>query len=153
MTTGKSKEQKERISKVSIVTFREIISDGLFETDSRTLLRKSAFLFGDAIDENDKILHDGDYKWLRQIGDRRFFLPNMERMYPLSYLQYLSVHCTMEWDLSRFVSNVSLGKLGAKEVYSAGHGKDIFGLFPELVRPEYPKGETPQLGATFINQL
>ena len=59
----------------------------------------------------------------------------------------------MDWDLSRFISGVSLGRLGAKEVYSAGHGKDIFGLFSGLIRPEYPKGETPQLGATFINQF
>ena len=35
----------------------------------------------------------------------------------------------------------------------AGHGKDVFSLFPGLVRPEYPKGETPQLDATFINQF
>jgi len=40
VTTGKSKERKERISKTSMVTLREIISDGLFETDSRTSLRK-----------------------------------------------------------------------------------------------------------------
>ena len=96
-----------------MVTLREIISDGLLETDSRTLLRKPAFLFGDAIDEDDRILHDGDYKWLHQIGDRRFFLPNMERMYSLSYLQHMSVHRTMDWDLSRFVSGVSLDRLGA----------------------------------------
>ena len=59
----------------------------------------------------------------------------------------------MDWDLSRFVSGVSLSRLGAKEVYSAGHGKDIFDLFFGLVRLEYPKGEIPQLGATFINQF
>ena len=59
----------------------------------------------------------------------------------------------MDWDLSQFVSGVSLGRLSAKEVYSIGHGKDVFGLFSELVRPGYPKGETPQLGATFINQF
>ena len=77
----------------------------------------------------------------------------MERMYSLSYLQHMSVHRAMDWDLSWFVSDVSLSRLGAKEVHSAGHGKDVFGLFPELVRPEYPKGETPQIGATFINQF
>ena len=76
---------------------------------------QSTFLFGDAIDEDDRILHDGDYKWLRQIGDRKFFLPNMERMYPLSYLQQMSVHRAMDRDLSHFVSGVSLGRLGAKE--------------------------------------
>ena len=79
-----------------MVTLREIISDELFETDSRTPLRKPAFLFGDAIDEDDRMLHDRDYKWLSQIGDRRFFLPNMERMYSLSYLQHMSIHRTME---------------------------------------------------------
>ena len=48
---------------------------------------------------------------------------------------------------------MSLDKLGAKEAYPAGHGKDVFGLYPELVRAEYPKGETPQLATTFINQF
>jgi len=66
----------------------------------------------------------------------------MERMYPLSYLQHMSVHRAMEWDLSRFVSGVSLGKLGAKEAFPAGHRKDVFSLFPGLVRAEYLKGET-----------
>ena len=47
---------------------------------------------------------------------------------------------------------VSLGRLGAKEIHSAGHGKEVFGLFPGLVRSEYPRGKTPQLG-TFINQF
>ena len=92
-------------------------------------------------------------EWLLQIGDRRFFLPNMERMYPLSYLQHMSVHRAMDWDLSCFVSGVSLGGLGAKEIHSAGHEKEVFGLFPELVRSEYLRGEIPQLGTTFINQF
>jgi len=77
----------------------------------------------------------------------------MERMYSLSYLQHMSVHCAMDWDLSWFVSGVSLGKLGAKEIHSAGHGKEVLGLFSRLVRSEYLRGETPQLGATFINQF
>ena len=57
----------------------------------------------------------------------------------------MSVHRAMDWDLSQFVSGVSLGRLSAKEVYSAGHGKDVFGLFPRLLMPEYPKGETLSL--------
>jgi len=48
---------------------------------------------------------------------------------------------------------VSLGKLGAKEAYHAGYGKDVFDLYPESVRTEYLKGETPQLATTFINQF
>ena len=48
---------------------------------------------------------------------------------------------------------MSLDKLGANEAYPAGHGKDVFGLYPRLVRAEYPNGETPQLATTFINQF
>jgi len=137
VTTSKSKERKNRISSAIMLTLREILSDGRFESDSGTLLRKPAFFFGDAITEDDRILCDGDYKWLRQLRDRRFFLPNMERMYPLSYFQHMSVHRVMEWNLSKFISGVSLGKLGIKEAYLAGHGKDVFGLYPGLVRAEY----------------
>ena len=39
------------------------------------------------------------------------------------------------------------------EAYSAGHGRDMLGLQPRLVRAEYPMRETPQLATTFINQF
>ena len=97
--------------------------------------------------------YNGDYKWLRQIRDRRFFLPNLERMYPLAYLQHTSVRRIMEWDLSNSISGMSLRKLGANEAYPTGHGKDIFELYPGFVRAEYPAGETPQLATNFINQF
>ena len=59
-------------------TLREILSDGQFESDSRTLIRKPAFFFGDSIEEDETVLYDGNYKWLRRIGDRKFFLANMD---------------------------------------------------------------------------
>jgi len=46
-------------------TLREILSDGQFESDSRSLLRKPAFFFGDSIEEDEAALYDGNYKWLR----------------------------------------------------------------------------------------
>jgi len=55
-------------------------------SDSNALLRKPDFFFGDSIEEDEADLYDRNYKWLRQISDRRFFLLNMERMYPLAYL-------------------------------------------------------------------
>ena len=57
----------------------------------------------------------------------RFFLPNMERMYPLAYLQHMSVRHAMEWDLSKSISGVSLGKLGVNEAYDVAHGRDVSG--------------------------
>ena len=65
----------------------------------------------------------------------------------------MSIRRAIEWDLSKSISGVSLGKLAVNEAYAAGHWRDIFGLHPGLVRVEYPTGETPQLAATFINQF
>ena len=74
-------------------------------------------------------------------------------MYPLAHLQYMSVCRTIEWDLSKSLSSISLGKLGMNEAYPVSHGRDVLGLQLRLVRAEYLTGETPQLAATFINQF
>ena len=74
----------------------------------------------------------------------------MERMYSLAYLQHMSVCWTMDWELVRPISGVTLGKIGAREAFTVGHGRDVLGLQPGLVRAEYPTGETTQLVATFI---
>ena len=123
MTTSKSKERPSQISNASMLTLQEIISDGRFKSDSRALLRNPDFFFGDSIEEDEVALHDGDYKWLRQISNRRFFLPNMERIYPLTYLQHMSVCRTMNWKLARPISEVTLGKIGTREAFTIGHGR------------------------------
>ena len=79
----KLREHRDRLSNPNMLTFREIMTNGWFESDTRIILKKPDFFFGDAIT---RVLYDGDYKWLLQIGDMRFFLPNMERMYPSAYL-------------------------------------------------------------------
>ena len=71
VTADKSKERRERLSKVDLATFRELMTDADFKTDSCVPLKKPVFFFGDNIGEDDHILHDGDYKWLRQIEGRR----------------------------------------------------------------------------------
>ena len=126
----KSRKHWDRLSSPSMLTFWEIMINGRLESDTRVTLKKPDFFFGDAIAKDDRILYDGDYKCLCQIRDKRFFLPNMERMYPLAYLQHMSVHCAMEWDLSKSISDVFLGKLGVKEAYATDHERDVFGLQP-----------------------
>ena len=118
----------------------------------RALLRKPDFFFGDSIEEDEAALYDGDYKWLRQIGNRRFFLPNMERMYPLAYLQYMSACQTMDRELAKSISGVILSKIDACEAFTVGHGRDVLGLQSGLVGAKYSTGETPQLAASFIRQ-
>ena len=86
VTADKSKERRERLSKIDMRTFREIMTDADFETDSRIPLMKLVFFFGDNIGEDDHILHDGDYKWLRQIEVGNSFFPIWREciLYPIS---------------------------------------------------------------------
>ena len=111
-----------------MLTLQELFSDGQFELDSRTLLRKPDFFFGDSINEDEKVLYDDNYKWFCQIENRRFFLPNMEQMFPLSYLQYMSVRLLMDWELTKSLSSVSMAKIGANVAYPAGHGREVIRL-------------------------
>ena len=38
------------------------MTNGLFESDTRVVLKKPDFFFGDAITEKDRVLYEGDYK-------------------------------------------------------------------------------------------
>jgi len=61
---------------------REILLDGRLEFEDQKLIRKLMFFFGDSIEEDEEDLYDREYKWLHQISNQRFFLPNMEHMFP-----------------------------------------------------------------------
>jgi len=89
--TRTNEERHAYLTKGTASTLWELILNRRFESSSHRLFRKPVFLFGDAIEENEEILFDGNYKWLRQIGEHRFFLPNMEWLFSLSYLQSMSL--------------------------------------------------------------
>jgi len=80
----KSRERQDKLNNPNMLTFREIMTNGLFESDIRVVLKKPDFFFGDTITEDDRILYDGDYKWLRQIGDKRYFSSQHGKDVPLS---------------------------------------------------------------------
>jgi len=152
VTADRSQERQQRLSNVDMTTFRVLMTDAAFTTDARVKLEKPAFLFGDRIGDGGYSMYDGNYRWLRQIGDGRFFLPVMERMFPLSYLQHMSVPRKMEWDVSRYVPEITLGDLGSQRVYRHdGHDRAVLGLFPGSRKSEVPVGEIPKLGTTFLN--
>ena len=94
--TGKDRERRTKLSLASSQTLQELITDERFESDTRLLLRKPDFLFGDSINEDAEVILDGSYKWLRQLGERRFFLSDMEMMFSLSSIQSMSLHRPME---------------------------------------------------------
>ena len=97
--TEMNEERQARLIKGTASTLLELISEKRFEFTNHCLLKKSVFLFGNAIDENEEALFDRNYTWLHQIGERCFFLLNMERMFPISYLQSMPLNWYMDWDL------------------------------------------------------
>ena len=58
--TGTNGERQARLTKGSALTVRELISDRRFEFDNRRLFRKPEFLYGDAIEEDEEVLYDGN---------------------------------------------------------------------------------------------
>jgi len=50
------KGARDRLSNSNMLTFREIMTDERFKSDSRVALKKPDFFFGDAIAEDDRIV-------------------------------------------------------------------------------------------------
>ena len=106
--TGTNEERQARLTKGSALTLREPISDRNFESDSWRLVRKPEFLFRDALKEDAENMYDGNYKWLCQIRNQRFFLSNIKWMFPLPCLQSISLRRYMDWYLVKTQAGVSI---------------------------------------------
>jgi len=50
----------------------------------------------------------------------------------------------MEWELTKEQSGVFLGRISHHTAILAGHGRNVVGLLPVLLKAEYPIGETPR---------
>ena len=112
-------------------------------------MKKPEYFYGDSIPDSAKGF-DGKYKWIRVVNGRNLFLPDMDRMFPLIYLQSLSIPRSMLWDLTGTVSGVVTGHIINRSARPAG-SQVVAGLQPGLYRPEFPVGETPASGGTFIH--
>ena len=142
--TGKNEERQAHLIKGTASTLWELISDRRFEFANNNLLIKLVFLFRDAIDENEEVLFDGNYKWLHQIGEHYFFLPNLEWMFLLSYLQSMSLH--------RYIG-ITIGKISNHVDFPVDHSREILELLQGSMKQEFPIGETPKQVVTFISQF
>ena len=127
---GKDKVRNAKLTLCSALTFREIISDGKLELEGRKLTGSRCS--SGTIDGSNDGLFDDNYKWLCQINNQHFFLPNMERMVPLSYLQSMSIQRQMDWDLVKSQQKVSIGKITYRGAVPTGSGRDIIALFSGL---------------------
>jgi len=155
VTADQSPAREKKLSNVEMRTLRVLMTDAAFVTDDGIQLKKPAFFFGDHIHDGGHRVHEGTYTWLRQIGGRRFFLPAMDRMYPMFYYQHMSVPRKMEFDLARYAPEVTLGDLGSHyQVHRHdGHDGSVIGLFPGSRKREIPSGEIPHIGTTFLNMF
>ena len=130
--TGTNEEHQACLIKGAASMLQELISDGRFESNDHHQFSKPVFLFGDAIKEDEEILFDGNYKWFHQIREYRFFLPNMERMFPLSCL-----HPRLfpdDWDLVRAQSGIAIGRISNSAAFSVGHSREVLALFPNSMK-------------------
>ena len=84
---------------------------------------------------------DGGYKWLRRLRERRFFLPDMERMFSLSPIQSMSLHRSMEWDLTEEQSEASLGQIFLHTAIPTNQDRNIIGLLLSSLEAKNPIGE------------
>ena len=141
------------MSQASSQTLRELITDGRLESEARSLLKKPDFLFGDSIDEDVEVMLNGSYKCLLQLGECRFFLPDMERMFSLSFIQPLSLHQLIEWDLTEEHSHASLRQICEHTAILVEHDKNVVGLLPGSLEVKYPTCVTPYQASMFISQI
>lgn len=95
-----SRECQKRLIRYSPATEREIITDASCETVNREALEKPCFLFGDKVMVFDEVLFEKESKWFHQVVGLFIFFPDMERSYPLVYLQKLSTPCRMDLDIT-----------------------------------------------------
>jgi len=109
-------------------TLRELITDGRLESEARILLKSFGLFIRRVINEDAEVMLDDSYKWLRWLGEHRFFLPDMERMFSLSCIWPLSLHQSMDWDLTEEQSEVSLGQIFHDKAIPVGYNKNIVGL-------------------------
>jgi len=131
---------------------RELISDRRFESTNCHLFRKQIFLYRDAIYENKEVFFDVHYKWLHQIGERHFFLPNMEQIFLLLYLQSISIHRYMNWHLVK-ASGVAIRRISNRVAFPVGHSREILELFSFSIKQEFPTGKSPKQAGTFISRF
>ena len=62
--------------------------------------------------------------------ERYFFLPSMEQMFSLSYLQSMSLRQFIDWDLAKAQSSVAVGRISNRAAFPVGRSKRILELFP-----------------------
>lgn len=93
------------------------MTDTSFEAVNREVLVKLTFLFGDKVLSLDEILFEEESKWLHKVGNLLMFFPDMERSYPLAYLQRLLASRQLDWDITQKHDGVIVRKFGTRGLY------------------------------------
>ena len=77
----------------------------------------------------------------------------MEQMFPLSYLQSMSLLRYMDWDLVKAQSGIVIGRISNHAAFPVGHSREILKLLPGSMKQEFPIGESPKKTTTFISRF
>jgi len=67
------------------------MSMDFFEGQSRAILRKPDFLFGDLAPDMDQQLLAGEGQWIYTLDRDRYYLPESNRHYPLAFFRSVTM--------------------------------------------------------------
>lgn len=104
---------------------------------------KPLFFFRDSIQEDDSFMFEGGERWLRVVNDMRIFLPGMQRLYGLTYLQSASIPRQMDWHLVSTFAGMTIGKLVQTNVAVVGNGRGVVSLLPSSVQKSTLRVRSP----------
>ncbi|XP_020250822.1 uncharacterized protein LOC109828202 [Asparagus officinalis] len=137
-------------------TLRALLTDSpLTPTrDSTEPLKKTDYLFGDSVEDPDKLCR-GSEIWLNEHEGSFLFLPPFPRQYSLLQLRNLAVSREMTWHLTEDHEHVHCGYIG-KDISAPGSvGRpDVRGLHPGIFGPDGgPQNELMIRANTVKNKL
>lgn len=145
-------DRRQKITTCNSLTARELITDAVFKDTNWQISKKHQFLFGDIVDKSDKDLFDTT-KWLKKVGDRYMFIPDLKRSFSLTYLLRISCPRVISWPVIRSHHGVAMENFSKKGPFADGPAKHALALLPGRVGKDLPIGKHPKRIDTFINQF
>ena len=124
-----------------------------FGVGNRAVLRKLAFMFGDATLDSNQQLLAGEDQWLFKIKEDKYYLPSSKRHFLLSFSRSMTTERKMSWRLTRSMDSVHVGILTAQGYNRLGHPRLMISFSIGLISNDVPAGENLMIAWTILNQF
>jgi len=99
---------------------RSIMSTAAFEGNKIAVLRKPAFMIGDAAPGSDQQLLTEEDQWIFKLGEDNYYLPSSKHHFPLSFFKTVTMERKMAWHVTRSIDSVHVGILSSQGYNRSG---------------------------------